>query len=55
MATGGANNGRVGTIVHREKHKGSFEIIHIKDSAGRRYDIASGAGSIEFFAAICWV
>lgn len=37
MATGGANNGRVGTIVHREKHKGSFEIIHIKDSQGRKF------------------
>jgi len=34
MITGGRNNGRVGTIVHQEKHKGSFEIIHIKDAAG---------------------
>lgn len=34
MATGGHNNGRVGTIVHKEKHKGSFDIIHVEDAAG---------------------
>ncbi len=32
IATGGHNNGRVGTIVHKEKHKGSFDIVHIKDA-----------------------
>jgi len=32
MITGGRNLGRVGTITHREKHPGSFEIIHIKDA-----------------------
>ena len=37
MATGGHNNGRVGTIVHREKHKGSFDIVHIKDAAGHTF------------------
>ncbi|KAG1676552.1 hypothetical protein FOA52_000095 [Chlamydomonas sp. UWO 241] len=37
MAIGGHNNGRVGTIVHREKHKGSFEIVHIEDAAGARF------------------
>lgn len=37
MATGGHNNGRVGTIVAREKHKGSFEIVHIEDAAGNRF------------------
>ncbi len=35
MITGGRNNGRVGTITHEEKHKGSFEIVHVKDAAGR--------------------
>ena len=34
MVTGGANAGRVGTMVSREKHPGSFDIIHIKDSQG---------------------
>ena len=36
MITGGRNNGRVGTITHQEKHKGSFEIIHVRDAAGAR-------------------
>ena len=34
MLTGGRNAGRVGTIVNREKHNGSFDIIHVKDAAG---------------------
>lgn len=37
MATGGHNNGRVGTIVHKEKHKGSFDIVHVEDAAGNRF------------------
>lgn len=35
--TGGANAGRIGTIVHREKHHGGFEIVHIKDSMGHQF------------------
>jgi len=34
MMTGGHNLGRVGVIQHRERHPGSFDIVHIKDSAG---------------------
>merc|ERR1711990_403486 len=34
MVTGGANAGRVGTMISREKHPGSFDICHIKDSQG---------------------
>jgi len=34
MISGGKNTGRVGVIVSREKHQGSFDIVHIKDSAG---------------------
>ena len=34
MVTGGRNLGRVGIITHRERHQGSFDIIHIKDSMG---------------------
>jgi len=34
MVTGGRNTGRVGVITSREKHKGSFDIIHVKDAAG---------------------
>ena len=34
MVSGGKNTGRVGVIVSRERHQGSFDIVHIKDSAG---------------------
>ena len=37
IATGGHNCGRVGKIVHKEKHKGSFEIVHVEDAAGNRF------------------
>mmetsp|Transcript_10499 Transcript_10499/g.19263 ORF Transcript_10499/g.19263 Transcript_10499/m.19263 type:complete len:260 (-) Transcript_10499:134-913(-) len=37
MVTGGHNNGRVGTIISKEKHKGSFEIVHVEDSAGHKF------------------
>jgi len=37
MVTGGHNNGRVGIIVNKEKHKGSFDIVHIEDAAGNRF------------------
>jgi len=42
MITGGTNNGRVGTIVHQEHHKGSFEIIHVKDAAGQSFATRMG-------------
>jgi small subunit ribosomal protein S4e len=31
MVTKGANRGRIGTIVNKEKHPGSFDIVHLKD------------------------
>ena len=37
MVTGGHNLGRVGTITHREKHPGSFDIVHIKDTLGHTF------------------
>jgi small subunit ribosomal protein S4e len=37
MITGGHNIGRVGVIVRREKHEGSFEIIHVKDAVGHAF------------------
>ena len=37
MTTGGHNLGRVGIVTHRERHPGSFEIIHIKDSMGHTF------------------
>jgi len=38
MVSGGNNIGRVGVITHREKHPGSFEIVHIKDSVGHTFN-----------------
>ena len=37
MVTGGRNTGRVGLIKNREKHKGSFETIHIQDATGHEF------------------
>ncbi len=37
MLTGGHNNGRVGIITHKEKHRGSFDIVHVKDAAGHSF------------------
>jgi small subunit ribosomal protein S4e len=31
MCTGGRNQGRVGTIIHREKHIGGYDIVHVRD------------------------
>jgi len=37
MITGGRNLGRVGVITSRERHPGSFDIIHVKDAAGQSF------------------
>jgi len=37
MVTGGRNMGRAGVIVHREKHIGGFDIVHVKDSLDRTF------------------
>ncbi|MCO5611593.1 hypothetical protein L7F22_065847 [Adiantum nelumboides] len=37
MVTGGRNRGRIGILKHREKHKGSFEIVHVQDAAGQEF------------------
>lgn len=34
---GGKNVGRVGTLKHKEKHKGSFDIVHIEDAKGNEF------------------
>lgn len=34
MVTSGANCGRAGEVISRERHPGSFDIVHLKDSAG---------------------
>jgi len=37
MIKGGNNIGRVGTIVQRDPHPGSYEIVHVKDSVGHSF------------------
>ncbi len=37
MVTGGRNLGRVGMITNRERHQGSFDIIHVKDALGHTF------------------
>ena len=37
MITGGRNMGRAGVVVHREKHIGGFDIVHVKDSLDRTF------------------
>jgi len=37
MIKGGNNTGRVGVITTREKHPGSYEIIHVKDASGNSF------------------
>lgn len=37
MITGGRNLGRVGLVTHRERHPGSFDIVHVKDALGHTF------------------
>jgi len=37
MISKGNNIGRVGTLFHRERHPGTFEIIHLKDEEGHHF------------------
>lgn len=37
MITGGRNLGRVGVVVHRERHPGSFDIVQLKDERGNTF------------------
>jgi small subunit ribosomal protein S4e len=37
MVTAGSNTGRIGELVRRERHPGSFDIIHIKDAADNKF------------------
>jgi len=43
MINSGNNIGRVGTIVSRERHPGSFEIVHIKDAVGHTFAVRLGS------------
>ena len=37
MVTKGRNTGRVGLLMHRDRHPGSFDIVHIRDAAGHEF------------------
>merc|ERR1712151_907304 len=37
FVSGGNNIGRVGILQHIEAHAGSYDIAHVKDSAGRTF------------------
>ena len=37
MITKGRNGGRVGTIIHVEKHPGAFDIVSIRDAKGQTF------------------
>ncbi|KAF4353794.1 hypothetical protein G4B88_011653 [Cannabis sativa] len=50
MVTGGRNRGRVGVIKNREKHKGTFETIHVQDALGHEFATRLGnVFTIVFF------
>lgn len=53
MVTGGRNVGRVGTIVSRQKHKGSFDIIVIKDSVGHEFATRSATATPWTLRLLC--
>jgi small subunit ribosomal protein S4e len=42
MVTGGRNLGRIGVITSRDRHPGSFDIVHVKDSAGHAFSTRLG-------------
>jgi ribosomal protein S4E len=37
MITKGRNTGRVGTVMHVERHPGSFDIVTVRDAAGHSF------------------
>lgn len=42
MLTGGRNAGRVGALMHIEKHEGSFDVVTVKDSKGNVFSTRLG-------------
>jgi small subunit ribosomal protein S4e len=54
LITAGHSMGRIGTIVHRERHPGGFEIVHLKDARDQTFAtrisnvFVIGAGSQEW-------
>merc|ERR1712110_676958 len=44
MVTGGKNRGRYGKLESRDRHPGSFDVVHIRDADGHSF--ATRAGNI---------
>jgi len=42
MCTKGRNTGRIGKLVHRERHPGSFDIVQVTDAAGNTFATRDG-------------
>jgi len=42
MLTGGRNAGRVGQLMHIERHEGSFDVVTVKDSKGNVFSTRLG-------------
>uniref|UniRef100_UPI00359018BC small ribosomal subunit protein eS4, Y n=1 Tax=Myxine glutinosa TaxID=7769 RepID=UPI00359018BC len=55
MVTGGANLGRVGIITSRERHPGSFDVVHVKDTAGNTFATRLGNIFVIGKAQKAWV
>jgi len=52
MITGGSNIGRIGTVQHVEKHMGSWNIVHMKDSVGNSF--ATRGDNVFVIGKIFW-
>ncbi len=55
LITKGANIGRVGVITSKEKHPGSFDIIHLKDKKGVPFATRSGNVFVIGDAEKAWI
>lgn len=55
MVTGGHNVGQVGIVVNRERHLGSFDIVHIRDRQGNVFSTRLGNVFIIGDAKESWV
>lgn len=45
MITGGRNMGRSGVIVHKERHLGGFDIVHVRDVLDRTFATRSACST----------
>jgi small subunit ribosomal protein S4e len=55
MITKGANIGRVGVITRKERHEGSFDIIHLKDKKGATFATRAGGVFVIGDANNSWI